>query len=123
MTSGLFNNSAPVPDKLTAPTSKTYALLAIFRAAKAFCSTNKIVLPCELIVRITSNTSSLPEVVGDAGVMIDWDDDDAHVVAYEKYYFDEKYRKDMAKKGLAHSKDFSWKKTVDIIINAMQGDK
>ena len=72
---------------------------------------------------ITSNTSSLPEVVGDAGVMIDWDDDDAHVVAYEKYYFDEKYRKDMAKKGLAHSKDFSWKKTVDIIINAMQGDK
>ena len=72
---------------------------------------------------ITSNTSSLPEVVGDAGIMIDWDDDDAHIAAYEKYYFDNKYRTSMAKKGLTHSKDFSWKNTVDIIIKTIQGEK
>lgn len=72
---------------------------------------------------ITSNTSSLPEVVGNAGVMIDWDSDEQHIAAYEKYYFDDKYRASMAKKGLAHSKDFSWKNTVDIIIKTIQGEK
>lgn len=64
---------------------------------------------------ITSNNSSLPEVVGDAGMMIDWDSDEQHIKAYEKYYFDEKYRNEMAQKGLERSKMFSWKKTVDII--------
>ena len=65
---------------------------------------------------ITSNNSSLPEVVGDTGIMIDWDSDEQHIVAYEKYYFDEKYRDSMAKKGLERAKMFSWDKTVDIII-------
>ena len=69
---------------------------------------------------ITSNNSSLPEVVGDAGIMIDWDSDEQHIAAYEKYYTDEKYRKEMADKGLARSKLFSWEKTVDIILNKMQ---
>ena len=65
---------------------------------------------------ITSNNSSLPEVVGDAGIMIDWDSDEQHIAAYEKYYMDEKYRKEMSKKGLERAKMFSWEKTVDIII-------
>lgn len=66
---------------------------------------------------ITSNNSSLPEVVGDAGIMIDWDSDEQHIAAYEKYYFDKKYKDSMAKKGLERAKMFSWDKTVDIIIN------
>ena len=66
---------------------------------------------------ITSNNSSLPEVVGDAGIMIDYDSDEQHIAAYEKYYFDENYRKEMAKKGYERSKQFSWDKTVNIIIN------
>ena len=69
---------------------------------------------------ITSNNSSLPEVVGDAGIMIDWDNDEQHIAAYEKYYFDEKYRNSMAKKGLEHSEHFSWEKAVDVIIDKMQ---
>ena len=66
---------------------------------------------------ITSNNSSLPEVVGDAGIMIDWDSDEQHIAAYEKYYFDKKYRDSMAKKGLERSKQFSWDKTVDVILD------
>ena len=66
---------------------------------------------------ITSNNSSLPEVVGDAGIMIDWDNDEPHIAAYEKYYFDEKYRKTMATRGLARSKLFSWDKTIQLIID------
>ncbi len=69
---------------------------------------------------ITSNNSSLPEVVGDSGIMIDWDSDEQHIQAYEKYYYDEQFRSEMAQKGLERSKLFSWDKAVDIILNKMQ---
>ena len=71
---------------------------------------------------ITSNNSSLPEVVGDAGVMIDWDSDEQHIKAYEKYYFDKKFRDEMAEKGVKRSKLFSWKNTVKVMEEKMQND-
>ena len=71
---------------------------------------------------ITSNSSSLPEVVGDAGIMIDWDSDEQHIQAYEKYYFDKKLRAKMSKKGLERSKLFSWEKTVDVIVSKIISD-
>ena len=70
---------------------------------------------------ITSNNSSLPEVVGDAGIMVDYDSDEQHIDAYTKYYFDKNYRKQMVEKGLDRSRFFTWKKTVDIIINTIKG--
>ena len=69
---------------------------------------------------ITSNNSSLPEVIKNAGQMIDWDNDEQHITAYEKYYFDKKHRDEMAQKGLEWSKQFSWQKTVDIIIDTLK---
>lgn len=65
---------------------------------------------------ITSNNSSLPEVVGDAGQTIDWDSDEQHIEAYEKYYFDKSYRDTMAKKGLCRSKLFSWDDATKIMV-------
>ena len=69
---------------------------------------------------ITSNNSSLPEVIGDAGIKIDFNSDKQHIEAYEKYYFDENLRKENAKKGLERAELFTWEKTVnkmlDIII-------
>jgi len=70
---------------------------------------------------ITSNNSSLPEVVGDAGVMIDWDSDEQHLKAYEDYYYNDNLRKENAKKGLERSRMFSWKKTVEKMVNLMKG--
>lgn len=67
---------------------------------------------------ITSKESSLPEVVGDAGVMIDWDNDEQHVEAYERYYFDEILRKENGRKGIERAKMFSWKKTVDKMMES-----
>lgn len=72
---------------------------------------------------ITSNNSSLPEVVGDAGIMIDWDDDAAHIAAYENYYNDKKMRDDMRKKGFARAKKFTWQNTADIIVKQIKGNK
>ena len=71
---------------------------------------------------ITSNNSSLPEVVGDAGIMIDWDSDEQHIQAYEKYYYDyydNDFRNQMAQKGLERSKLFSWEKCANQIIEVM----
>lgn len=65
---------------------------------------------------ITSNNSSLPEVVGNAGILIDWDSDEQHIKAYEKYYFDQDLRKKNSLKGLERAKNFSWNKTAHIII-------
>lgn len=69
---------------------------------------------------ITSNNSSLPEVVGDAGIMIDWDSDEQHIAAYEKYYFNENLRKENSRKGLERAKLFSWEKTVDQMVRVMK---
>ncbi len=71
---------------------------------------------------ITSDNSSLPEVVGNAGIMIAYDSDEAHIKAYEKYYFDENFRKENAKKGLERSGLFSWQKCADIMVNKMKQD-
>ena len=64
---------------------------------------------------ITSNNSSLPEVVGDAAIMIDCNSEEQCINAMEKFYFNEDLRKKYIKKGLERSKLFSWKKTVDCI--------
>ena len=69
---------------------------------------------------ITSNNSSLPEVIGDAGIMIDWDSDEQHIEAYERYYFDEELRNENSRKGIERAKFFSWKKTVEKMISEMK---
>lgn len=68
---------------------------------------------------ITSNNSSLPEVVGGVGILIDWDSDEQHVAAYEKYYFDVKLREANSRNGIERAKQFSWKKTVERMIIEM----
>jgi glycosyltransferase involved in cell wall biosynthesis len=69
---------------------------------------------------ITSNNSSLPEVVGDAGLMIDWDSDEQHIEAYEKYYFNKVLRQENSLKGIERAKLFSWEKTVDLMVEQMR---
>ncbi len=59
---------------------------------------------------ITSNNSSLPEVVGDAGIMVEARDPDAFCQAILDIYLHPHIRKNLAKKGLARSQQFSWSK-------------
>ena len=72
---------------------------------------------------IVSNSSSIPEVVGDAGIQIEWNSDEQHIHAYEKYYFNEAYRLKQAQKGLLRADMFSWKKAVDNMLNEMESDR
>lgn len=71
---------------------------------------------------IASNNSSIPEVVGDAGILIKWDNDEQHIQAYEKYYFNEAYRLEQKKRGLSRAEMFTWKKTVDNMLDEMEKD-
>lgn len=72
---------------------------------------------------IVSNNSSLPEVVGDAGIMIDWDSDDQHIEAYEKYFYNENLRNEHRHKGLEQAKRFSWESTVNKMVNIMKSQQ
>lgn len=71
---------------------------------------------------IASNNSSIPEVVGGAGLLIDWDSDKQHVEAFEKYYFDEKMRNECRKKGLERAGVFSWERTAFAILSVVKED-
>jgi glycosyltransferase involved in cell wall biosynthesis len=62
---------------------------------------------------ITSNTSSLPEVVGDAGIQIDPKDEDALCQAIIELLNDSELRKTLSKKGIDRSRQFSWSKCAD----------
>ena len=59
---------------------------------------------------ITSNVSSLPEVIGDCGIQINPKSSEDLISAYEKMYFDESFRKECSTKGLEKAKQFSWEK-------------
>lgn len=71
---------------------------------------------------IASNNSSIPEVVGDAGLLIDWNSDEQHIDAFEKYYFDENLRNECRNKGLERAAMFSWEKTATAILSVMKED-
>jgi glycosyltransferase involved in cell wall biosynthesis len=60
---------------------------------------------------ITSNTSSLPEVVGDAGIMVDPVDIDALTESIYQVLNNPNLQEDMQKNGLERSKIFTWEKT------------
>ncbi|KKK99751.1 hypothetical protein LCGC14_2629590, partial [marine sediment metagenome] len=59
---------------------------------------------------VTANTSSLPEVVGEAGIMVNPYDTSSLVQAMRRVLTDDKLRDNMVRKGLEQSKKFSWEK-------------
>ncbi|MCP4268627.1 MAG: glycosyltransferase family 4 protein [Candidatus Brocadiaceae bacterium] len=65
---------------------------------------------------ITSNTSSLPEVVGDAGIMVDPTDVNSLSDAMCKVLKDKELRLRMRNMGLERSKLFSWNNTAKKIL-------
>ena len=60
---------------------------------------------------VTSNTSSLPEVVGKAGIMVNPYDTDSLVEAMRQVLTNRELRDDMVTKGLEQAKKFSWERT------------
>jgi glycosyltransferase involved in cell wall biosynthesis len=61
---------------------------------------------------ITSNVSSLPEVVGDAAVLIDPRDAASIATAMARVIGDEALRADLVRRGHERVKAFSWERSV-----------
>jgi glycosyltransferase involved in cell wall biosynthesis len=61
---------------------------------------------------ITSNVSSLPEVVGDAAMLIDPYQPDAIAGAMRRVMLDDRLRDDMRERGLMRAREFSWGRSV-----------
>jgi glycosyltransferase involved in cell wall biosynthesis len=59
---------------------------------------------------ITSTTTSIPEVAGDAAVLVDPHDTDALAEALRAVLRDESLRRDLRAKGLARARQFSWER-------------
>jgi glycosyltransferase involved in cell wall biosynthesis len=67
---------------------------------------------------ITSNTSSLPEVVGDAGIMLDPKDGDGLSQAMLDVYRNTVLRDKMVEKSLARAATFSWSRCAEETLEA-----
>jgi glycosyltransferase involved in cell wall biosynthesis len=61
---------------------------------------------------ITSNVSSLPEVVGDAALLIDPYDPEAIADAMQRVLSDEQLRARMRERGLVRARHFSWDRSI-----------
>lgn len=69
---------------------------------------------------VVSDTTSLPEVCGDAAEYFDPNDWDSMAVALDKVLDDPKLRQEMVTRGLARSATFTWKKTAQGVLEALQ---
>lgn len=65
---------------------------------------------------VASNTSSLPEVVGDAGVLIDPHRPEELLRAFQEVLLDKKLRATLHEKGLARARRFLWGETARRIL-------
>jgi alpha-1,3-rhamnosyl/mannosyltransferase len=74
---------------------------------------------------IASDISSLPEVVGDTGLLINPHDDTALAEVIQKLIMDTDLRRQLSQKALTRSAEFTWDKcvtkTVDVYRQALQG--
>jgi glycosyltransferase involved in cell wall biosynthesis len=69
---------------------------------------------------VTSNNSSLPEVAGDAALMVDARDTEAIAWAMQRFIHDRTWRAIMQKKGLNQATKFSWDKSAQELCRIFQ---
>ncbi len=67
---------------------------------------------------ISSNATSLPEVVGDAGLLLDPRDQDAWCDAMLRLCSDETLRAQFRAQSLRRAEHFTWEKTIDALVAA-----
>lgn len=66
---------------------------------------------------ISSNTSCMPEIVGDAGVLLDPNDGDAWMAAWDRMAQDRDWGEDFRSKGLDRAKAFNWNTSAQVMLD------
>ena len=69
---------------------------------------------------IASNVTAIPEIVGDAGLLINPNDGDALAEAIRKVSTDTCLRNDLREKGLGRAASFNWNKTARQVLECFQ---
>ncbi|RUT00249.1 mannosyltransferase [Dulcicalothrix desertica PCC 7102] len=69
---------------------------------------------------ITSNTSALPEVAGDAGVLVNPLDSEALASAVYELYSNNNHYQILVEKGIARAKLFTWEKTGELLATVYE---
>ncbi len=72
---------------------------------------------------IASNTSSIPEVVGDSAILINPENPKEITAAMQKILTDENLRKDLSRKGLTQAKKFSWRSSAEKLLEIFESHK
>jgi glycosyltransferase involved in cell wall biosynthesis len=70
---------------------------------------------------LVANTTSLPEAVGGAAVMVDPMDVAALADGLGRVLFDQGLRRDLRARGLARAADFCWQHTAQRLLDALHG--
>lgn len=66
---------------------------------------------------IVSDRSSLPEVVGDAGLLVDPGDPDALADALRRLLTDDALRDELSARGLKRAAEFTWQRTAAVVLD------
>jgi alpha-1,3-rhamnosyl/mannosyltransferase len=68
---------------------------------------------------LTSSRASMPEVVGDVGLLVDPEDLHAMSNALEKLLEDSSFRAFAREHGVLRARQFTWSRTVDVIVDTL----
>jgi glycosyltransferase involved in cell wall biosynthesis len=68
---------------------------------------------------ITSNTSSLPEVVADAGLLVDPHDTTTIAEAMARLFSDTRLAKELRERGIARASQFTWERAAGVVQRAI----
>lgn len=101
-------------------------LIALFKLAKIFVFPSLYegfgMPPLEAMASgtpvISSNSSSMPEAIGDAGKLIYPTDENAWIKEIKNLWENEELRKELSIKGIEQAKKFSWEQTAGKTIKA-----
>ncbi len=69
---------------------------------------------------IVSNATSLPEVVGDSGIIVDPDSAHSLAKALHSVLTDESLRQDLGRRGLERASSFNWEKAADQVLRVYE---
>ncbi len=69
---------------------------------------------------IASNAAAVPEVVGEAGILLDPDDLDGWTQALGRILGDERQRSELVRRGLARAAEFSWERAGQLQLSAYE---
>ena len=80
--------------------------------------------PLEVMVHgmpvVASDRSSIPEVVGDAGILVDPEDTDAIANAVLHLLHDQAFRRQLSEKAWQRAREFSWRTTAEKTVSILE---